>query len=290
MKIALIGGDARMRIVARCFSEDGTTVATYLLPEGAPGACSSLAAALAGADAVILPLPLTRDGRHVLTEGARDDAPTLRTVFSRAEDETLFFAGNVTPDVAAIAAGAGVRSLVDYYGEEVRFRSAAATAEAAVAHAALHLPIVLSDGTYAVIGGGRIATALLRLLLPLGAHVRLFARSPAQREAAAALGAEALPLSPPGDGGIHVGDDVRAVFCTVPAPVFPAEAVFRLPRGILFYDLGCGAIDRSAAAAHGVLLPPSAGLPGKYAPESAGMDLYRAIRARLAEGKGGILS
>ena len=73
--------------------------------------------------------------------------------------------------------------------------------------------------------------------------------------------------------------EVRAIFCTVPALLFDRAAVACIAKGTPFYDLGGGAIDREAATERGVLLPPSAGLPGKFFPESAGQYLFDEIQS-----------
>lgn len=233
------------------------------------------------ADAVILPLPVSRDGIHpIAPEGVAP--PTLAEIFAAARPSCLFLGGKLSPAVRAAAAAADAE-IRDYYtGEELVRRNAVATAEAAVAMAALELPVTLSGNHFAILGAGRIATHVLVLLRAAGARVSLYARSPAARERASAMGAMVFPIeegiAPP------IPPDVRAVFSTVPALLFPRTC--RMPaRGTYFYDLGGGAIDTEGAREAGIILPPSAGLPGKYSPESAALYLFDEIKKILtAEG------
>ena len=283
MKLALIGGDARMCAVARLFmNTKGTEVRCFSMPEGAPHPQKTLSDALIGAEAVILPLPASRDGVHPTTVGGVA-SPTLAEIFSRAEEETLVLGGMLTPPVLA-AAGQAEVEIADYYtGEALLLKNAAATAEAAIAMAALDLPVTLAGTTVAVIGSGRIAGRLLPLLRAMGARILLYARSTAGREAGEDAGAITYAIragEPP-----EIPSAVRAVFCTVPAMLFPRGC--SLPAaGTLFYDLGGGAIDPEWAKEKGVVLPPSAGLPGRYSPESAGAYLYTEILKLLRMKRG----
>lgn len=278
MKVTLIGGDARMSALSRLFFLSGACAGQVAASAEEGGDPLS---AVREADAVILPLPVSRDGIHpTAPEGVTP--PTLSEIFAAARQDCLFLGGKLTPAVRATAAAADAE-IRDYYtGEELVRRNAVATAEAAVAMAALDLPVTLAGNHFAILGAGRIATHVLTLLRAAGARVSLFARSPAARERAAAMGALVYPIE---EGRAPaIPSDVRAVFSTVPACLFPRGS--QAPaRGTYFYDLGGGAIDAQLAHEAGIILPPSAGLPGKYSPESAALYLFDEIRKILtAEG------
>ncbi|MBQ8352113.1 MAG: hypothetical protein IJY20_08765 [Clostridia bacterium] len=283
MKISLIGGDARMRTVARLLEIHGAAVRSLALPEGAPHPTEDLFSAVQGAEAIILPLPATRDGIYP-TAGKGVAVPRLSDIFSRAEDECLCLGGMLSPSLLTMAEAAGVETADYYQSETLLERNAALTAEAAVAMAVLDLPVSLAGTTVSVIGAGRIARHLVHLLRAFSAHVLLYARRAEARAQAALWGAEPYPI-PEGEV-LCMTQEVRAVFCTVPALLFPRDAIRSLAPGTPFYDLGGGGIDREAAAEHGIPLPPSAGLPGKVSPESAGKYLFDEIRSILFEKRG----
>lgn len=283
MKILLIGGDARMHTVARLLELHGAAVRCLALPAGAPHPTEDLFSATQGAEAIILPLPATRDGVYP-TAQAGVTVPRLSSVFSRAEDECLLLGGMLSPSLLAMAAEAGLEAADYYQSEALLEKNAALTAEAAVAMAALDLPVSLAGTTVSIIGAGRIARRLTHLLRALSANVLLYARNPAARQEAALWGATVYPIT--AGEVLRMPGGVRAVFCTVPAPIFDRAAVEALPCGIPFYDLGGGGIDREAASACGIPLPPSAGLPGRFSPESAGEYLFDEIRSILLEKRG----
>ena len=281
MTISFIGGDARAVALARRFEQKGARVRTLALPAGAPCPCRTLAEA-ADADAVILPLPATRDGVYPTTvDGLK--APPLASILSLCEKHTLLLGGRIGDALARAAAAAGVR-LLDYYEDETLLaENAYATAEVAVGMAMRDLSVTLRGARVGVIGSGRIARALLSLLMALGARVDVYARNPVSLASLAARGAdphlfgEGTPLLL--DGGL------RAVFSTVPVKVLKAEALSLLRRGTPLYDLGVGGIDSDAAAHLALVTPDCRALPGRFVPESAASYLFFAIdRILSAEG------
>lgn len=281
--ITLLGGDERMLAVAHLLQAKGASLRTYGLPPGAPGAVTSLFHALTGARIVILPLPVTRDGEHPVTQHPPADWPTFDTLFARLEDEVLLLGGHISPALSEKARTAGVE-LCDYYRSERLLRqNARATAEAAVAMASLALPVVLADAPLGVVGYGRIGRDITALLLAHGARVTVYARSEDARRAAEEAGARACPIPPE---GLMPDGELRAVFHTAPARLFTRAALSRLAPGTLLYDLSGGSVDEAAAEEGGILCPPAGGLPGRYAPESAGRYLYEAVTDEIRARRG----
>lgn len=275
-----------MCTVARLLKMQGADVRCLGLPPGAPHPTDDLFSAVQGAEVIVLPLPATRDGIHPTAE-AGTAVPRLSEILSRAEDECLLLGGMLSPALLRKAQEAGVEAIDYYQSERLLEKNAALTAEAALAMAITALPVSLFDASVCVIGAGRIARHLTRLLQAFSAKVTLFARREEARREAGGWGATARPI-PPGEV-LRLPQDTRAVFCTAPALLFDRAAVAALPRGIPFFDLGGGAIDREAAAEHGIPLPPSAALPGRCSPESAGEYLFDEIRSILLEKRGVLL-
>ncbi len=283
MKIAMIGGDARMTAVAHLLEEHGASVYCLALPPGAGHTATDLFTALQGAEAVILPLPATRDGIYPTTV-TQGPVPRLTDIISRADEECLLLGGMLSPSLCEMAHQNSL-DYADYYrGENLLEKNAALTAEAAIGMAIHDLPCSLSGAPVAVIGAGRIARHLVRLLLAFSAKVTVYARAKEARAAMAVLGAVAHPI--PAGAPLCLPRRVRAVFCTAPALLFDRTAVAALSPGTPFYDLGGGGIDRAAARAHDIPLPPSGGLPGNFSPETAGAYLFDEICAILREKRG----
>ena len=84
-KLALLGGDLRQMITAKTLAADGYEVAvfamdTYAGDWGNVTRAADLQSAVGGADLVVLPLPVTRDGERLHSPLSRDTVP-LEEVF-----------------------------------------------------------------------------------------------------------------------------------------------------------------------------------------------------------------
>ena len=284
MNVTFIGGDRRMAVVASLLAER-TSVRTYGLPSGSPCPVSSLFSALCGADVLVFPLPVTRDGIHPLMSAAETEAcPSFAQIFSRAEEEALLLGGAIPAALQEQAAREGL-VFADYYtGETLLLRNAHATAEAALAMAISGLPCTLCDCPVAIVGYGRIARALLPLLHACRADITVLARSDTARAEANAAGCKVYPIL--SDAPLSFPKGIRAVFYTVPAPLLCRDALRSLAHGTLVLDLAGGALDNVAAEEYGILHPNALSLPGRFSPESAGQYLFDEILTLIATKRG----
>ncbi len=142
------------------------------------------------------------------------------------------------------------------------------TAHCALKLSLSQLPVTLAGQPVLVIGWGRIGKCLARLLRTLGAQVCVQARKESDRAILHALGyapRQAL-------------DGYRVIFNTVPAQVIPNEEYELCSGDCLKIDLA----SVSAMPGNDVLW--ARGLPGKDAPESAGLLIARTIRRLLEDG------
>ena len=135
-------------------------------------------------------------------------------------------------------------------------RNAAITAECALQAAAPHLTTTLWDSPTLILGWGRIGKCLGKLLREIGTPVTVAARKASDRAMAEALGYRSVDFS-----GIE--EEVtrhRVLFNTVPEGITLTKS-----------SPGCVKIDlASLPGLQGSDIIPARGLPGKYAPESAG--------------------
>ena len=163
----LIGGDRRQAELSHLLAADGNTVHTYGLNTWKPVGASGLEQA-AGADVVILPLPLCRgDGVLNCEEGP---VPT-RSLFRRLRPAQRVLAGQVKPQQRREAADRGL-VLEDYFlREELTVANAAATAEGAIQVAMERLDETLLGMECLVLGFGRIGQAEGRVAKALGMKV-----------------------------------------------------------------------------------------------------------------------
>ncbi len=275
LKLAVVGGDARQLVMARELASLGAEAAVFALEcceksidIGEATRSVTLDAALTGADAVILPLPVSCDSEHLHTP-CSNGRITLAELFDGIPRGTLLLGGRFDGAAAALA---GERSLdfVDYCNrEEFAMAGATPTAEGAIELALRHLPITLHRARCAVIGCGRIGFLLAEKLRALGADVIVAARKPGDL-----VRIEAISCRPHHTAELAALPEVDVIFNTAPARLFDRAVLAAVTEKCspLYIELASlpGGIDREAAAVSGIPVIDAQGLPGKVAPVTAG--------------------
>lgn len=231
-------------------------------------------------DMLVLPLPLTADGVHLRAPFHTGSPILLRYLLDLCHKGTRVYCGKADEAFRAECRERGL-PLCDYLDDEAfTVKNAAATAEAAVTLACGLRRKTLFGSRVLVLGGGRIAKSLCRLLIAYGARVFCAARSPEQRVWADLSGAEGVPLN-----AIPEPERIDLVFSTVPRTVFGEAELTSLRRDCLLIELGSlpGGIDEKAAGHLGRPLVRALSLPGKTVPDSASEWLAELILEKEAE-------
>lgn len=290
-KIAWIGGDERTLEAAKAMGRAGYESALWgfdRLPDDAMGLtkCTTVCDVLAGADALILPIPVSGDGIRLNAPLYRQEI-RLRELFPLLGEELPVFGGAVSPEVSALAAEYAL-TIHDYYArDELCVRSAIPTAEGALAVAINELPITLHGAKAAVVGYGRVARVLCADLHALGAQVTAYARKPsdfAWMEAGGIMPAEIAALE---GGKDAVLENADLLFNTVPVRLITRPVLQRLKPGTLVIDLASkpGGVDFEAAHALGTRVIWALSLPARTAPVTAGRIMCDTLLRMLEEGE-----
>ena len=272
MTIAFAGGDARTVAAVSELIKAGYTVRTFGVPECLEytglARCENIGECFEGAEAV-LPFPAFRNGR--LSSAVINTPPREDEIFGAAKD-MLVIGGGI---------GRGERREDYSLREEYVSGNAEITAEGAVNVLMNELKITLNGGRFLVAGYGRIGKRVAEKLKRLGGGVTVAARSEAARADAAADGFAAAGFE---SVEAPLGR-VCAVINTVPARVFGMAELASLRRGAIFLELASapGGADREAAESIGLNYVAAPGLPGKYAPETAGFLLAETVKSILRE-------
>ena len=265
--IWVAGGDPRQAALAVLLADEGHSVHTYALEQGAGMKCEPSMKGADRADCVILPLPAVgADGKLNTPLSAQQH--DLEEVLDALRPGQLVCAGMVGEGLRRMTQERGLL-LQDYFArEELAVLNAIPTAEGAIQIAMEELPITLHDARVLVVGFGRLGRALAPRLRALGARVWVSARRYEQRAAAECMGLGS-------EGVDHLPDwlcSYDLVFNTVPAPVLGVEELAALKEGALVIDLASrpGGVDMDAAATLGVRVVWALSLPGKVAPVTSG--------------------
>lgn len=271
----LIGGDHRMTHTADVLAEKGYAVS--LLGQEIDASPPKMESAIRGASLVVLPIPVTRDGVHLNAPLARTPILLSQIVLALCPGQTV--AGGTLPKAIAEAIRAKGCEIYDYQTDEnFALHNALATAEGAIAMAISESPSLLAGSRCTVIGFGRIAKQLCRLLSAMGAEVKVLARKSNDRTLAETLGYTAHPI----DDGVAVLKQSTLIFNTVPVRLYDFER--------LGLALDAIVIDLAPVYPDGDLpkVIRAAALPAKYAPAFAGRLIGRCILAYPGKEEGAL--
>ena len=260
MKIALAGGDQRFLTAADCFKGLGYEILRVASGDG------SLPPSQIPKDTeiIILPLPYQKDGR--LNSPTSETSHDVGEILASGNESTLFFGGNL-PETA--------KNYIDYAKiESFALKNALITAEGALNLALSLRQTALIDSQALVIGYGRIASHLTRLLCAFGCKTTVAARREEARVTAKSNGASALSIE-----GLTDLSSYDLIFNTVPHPVISERLLGTANGDALIIELA----SSSGFERESEKIIKASGLPGKFFPISAGKFIFEAIYPILIE-------
>ncbi len=279
----IAGGDLRSVYLAKALEKEGHEVSVFALEE---------AELLKGlkqiekpedfkkAKNVILPLPCS-DGEGFLKTAFSKRKTKLSEIVEHLPEGAVLMGGILPEEIVSRAKKSGI-SVFDYYRrEEFTVRNAALTAEAAAAKLMEMLTESISTVPVLILGHGRIGRLLSAILKALDAKVTVAARRCSDLAWIRSEGMTPLEFRLI-DEEIH---KFKVVFNTVPAPVLTKERLMLMDEGAIIIDLAsepCGT-DFSAAKELEITAEKALGLPGKFAPKTAGEILKETVLNILSE-------
>jgi len=280
-KIGILGGDMRQAALARRLSALGIETAVWGLPRAAElgGAvrCSDWQSAIEKSSAVILPLPVSKDGVRLFISEKDGQELRISHLLDAIPAETLLLAGKPDAELKAAAAENNI-PMIDYFDcEELQIKNAIPTAEGAVEIAMRELPFTIFGTSVLILGYGRIGKALSAMLRALHAEVFVAARRQEDIAYITISGSKALRFGSP--EYVEMLKKATVVLNTVPAKILSRSALEKMENCHLLIDLasGKGGVDFSAAESLGIRAIHALSLPGKVAPATAGDILFDCI-------------
>lgn len=267
MKILFIGGDARMRYAAEKLSKKNE-IAWHNGNKTSEGVF----------DAVVLPLPLTKDGRTVFAPAEQSPMSfdmLFETLRESADEHTLVLAGGENRALSDICAKLGCK-FVNYFAREtLTLQNAALTAEAALCLLSQSGDGALLGSDVLIAGSGRIAFFLAERLRACGASVTFAARNKDKCELARLNGFAAVTLEELPDA-LPRFDYIAN---TIPAPLFNEALFAKMRKSSVYQELASlpEQPQKAFAERFGIKYIYAGGLPGKYSPKAAGEFIASAV-------------
>lgn len=274
--ICFIGGDRRSISTALFLKSKGYDVSVIGLKSNEQLAeYTDLTNAISNSDAIVLPLPLTRDNITV-------NAPLSNEIYYLSDIIKLkpqfIFGGIIKGDFKEQLKKAGIKHYDYYDSEYLTVKNAVLTAEAALSIAINETEGSIYGSKSIVIGYGRIGKQLSKYLKTLGSKVIATSRN---EGTLATIEAEGLiPLKT--DNCFETCLDADYIFNTVPFPVLNPSFFEKCSPDLMFLDLASNSgIDLAKAKLRNLKCGIYGGLPGKYSSKTAGIYVAEEIIKHL---------
>lgn len=264
--IIVCGGDERNYWLCRALAQEGYKV-SWLFAEKYPSDgnfTDNESGDIPLAYAVILPLPLSRDGQ-TLNAPLSDRKIYLRNLDLSGKCKFVFTSDNrisginyfeneaVTIDNARLTAVGFLKELLGYEKEDIIGKNALVT------------------------GFGRVSKATCDILSRNGVRVTAAARNENQRHEARARGYNALTISQ-AEKKLNAYD---YVINTVPEKLFEEQFIKKADENTAFFELAAGLVDKAKCIPRAYI--ECKGMPGKHTPKAAGRVIARFVCDRLRE-------
>ena len=218
----------------------------------------------------LLPIPTSRDKVHI----SETDIPLAE--FIRDTSPDTFVAGYGIPDGAReLLLSRGISYFDAAEDKEFILENAYLTALGALSYLLESEKAEPRELNIGIIGFGRIGSALLRLLLFLGASVTVYTGSDKTALSLGELGIRTKKLCE-AEIGNAAADGVKIIFNTAPCELSGAFPEGMLPPGQRVIELASG---NNFDGVFGVEYLP--GVPGRAFPHSAARAYFRAITGAL---------
>ena len=282
---SVIGGDCRQLTVIKNLIRPGHRVRLFSLgvpTEGLSGVemAASAEKAITGSDAVLLPLPVSRDGKTVnLTSQA--DIVKIEDVFkiTSRNEHPLVIGGLISDGILNTAKSHGIEIIDFYKSEGLQQKNALPSAEGAIMIAMENTDSVIEGMNVLVCGYGRIGKILASKLRLLGASVSVAARRDEVLCEIAMSGFSPVDIRS-AEQLIHTAQSAKVIFNTVPGQIFTRQILGDIDSDPLYIEIASnpGGIDVQFAKSLGMRIIFAPSLPGKYAPTSAGEYIFETVK------------
>ena len=278
----IVGGDKRQIALAESIAADGYTVYAYGFDMSKPikgVKMASLSDISLICNNIILPIPVTADGRHLNAPYCSEDT-ILDDHFAELMKNKTVYGGMMGKLYKTSEIWDGIDTYDYFIREEFAVKNAVPTAEGAIEIAVREYPGAINGAKCVVVGYGRIGKVLSWMLRGLGADVTVSARKQSDLAWIQVFGCRAVHTDK-----ICEEEKYDIIFNTVPAVVFTRKILSRLPANSLIIDLASapGGIDCDAAEKLGITVIKALSLPGKVAPKEAGEIIKNTIYNMMEE-------
>lgn len=266
MKAIFLGGDVRQKyacdflninnIVSECYTSFNSN--------------SNIHNLIMDASVIALPIPIIKSDNYLNT--IDDGKIEIYDILSLLREHHILFGGRISDPIKNYLLNHNIK-YIDYMDiESFQIKNALLSAEGAIYYAQGRINSGISDLEIAIFGFGRIGKILAYLLHTKGAKITVFARKESDFAWCQLIGLKAVKIL----GNIISSDILEKnydiVFNTIPYRIIDERFAKNINTDTIIIDLASYpyGMDESIAKKYNLKYYHELGIPGRYAPESAG--------------------
>lgn len=278
-KFLLIGGDNRQIYIADHLEKYGKSVSVYAGPEYKRECIKNLKSEIAGYDAVVFPLPVTKDNKHLFSVSIIKE--TLDEIISYLSENQLVFAGMAGKGFESKVKNKGIK-LFDYFKrEDITIMNTVPTVQGIIKIILENIDYTIHSCKCAIFGYGRISKVAADVLSSLGSDVTVCVRKMSDIALADTNGIKGCFIC----DFYKYANDFDILINTVPSTVIDRRILENVRKDCLIIDVASAPFGTDFAAAYdlGIKAMQCSSLPGKVAPKTAGKIIADGIINILKE-------
>lgn len=277
--ILIIGGDSRQIYMADYLQSKDYNVSVYGIPEKRIECVKNLKEEILNTNIIILPLPLTKDGKHLFSIVPMKE--TIDDIIACLDKKHFVFGGMISKGTEAKMLKKSAK-VFDYFNrEEVTVKNTVPTAQGILKAMIDNIEYTINSSKCAVFGYGRVAKTTADVLHSLGAEVTVCARKTGDIAAAEIKGMHGCFIN-----DFHnISNQYDVIINTVPSVVVDRKILENVREDCLIIDVASAPYGTDFAVAYelGLNAMQCPSLPGKVAPKTAGRIIADAIINILRE-------
>lgn len=284
-KIAVIGGALRESIVATRLREEGFLVAVCAVEGMKDIAETTVHDCVKDASVLILPVASNDETGKIFAPATSENLYFGEAEINLLADNAVIYCG-VASQMLKCAARKMNRKLIEVMEiDAVAVPNGYLTAEGALYLAMTRFPMSISELKVAVLGYGRVGRATAKLFQAVNAKVVVFSRNKKEMNEGRKSNIDIRFYN----GICSIFPKIDLIINTVPARIIDEHKMDYMRKDVLVIDLAAapGGIDSDEAREKGIEVLNAPGIPGKYAPVSAGNILADFYLKELIVFKGG---
>ncbi len=275
----IVGGDRRIEVLSEILNKDGYSTRVFK---------DDIGKLFSSSDVIVFPVPVSKNKETVFSCDPEFELRLDKVIEESSKHSQRVIFGGIFPTDFAEALRENGHIVIDVFGDEgLLLKNAVATAEGALMIAMEKTDTTVVSTRFSVLGFGRIASYLCKLIHGMGGRITVCARDQIALEKARSLGYDTVDiLNRQNTFEIaNALDSSAVIFNTVPSVIIDRAVIEKMQTRPLYIELASFpyGIDSQAAREldFNIIYAPS--LPGRYAPVSAAEYIYDTITTALKE-------